>query len=446
MLDFSNLFFYKFQFMLELLIAESLFLMHLKRRNHFAIRLTISIIFCFFMSFIIPIVSYDAIYISIMFFCLFVISVLAAFFCFDQPFINIIFCTIAGYTVQHIAYSVYQLVMISSMLDGGNSLVGYGSSQTINFNIFAFAIYLDSYIVTYVASYFGLGAKIKNQMDFYINSKSLLLVLFIVVLGAIVLNSITVYSLDSEERHTELIVSFIYSFLSCFIALLFQFKLKEAKKAESELEIIQHLWKEDKEHYELAKENINIINIKCHDLKHQIRAIRMGGATDLDGLKNMEKSIMIYDSIVKTGCDPLDVLLTEKSLYCAKNNISLTYIIDGKKLAFMSASDIYSLFGNALDNAIEYLCKIDSEKRFIRLIVKEEKGMLLFHIENFFVGSLTFNGKVPVTTKGDKRFHGYGILSIKMIAESYGGDVYINSKNSLFYIDIIFPAEINKLA
>lgn len=441
MYDFSNLFFYKFQFMLELIVAESLFLIHLKRRDHFIIRAIIAVIFCFGTSYCIPIVSYDPFYISVMFFLLFIATIAAAYFCFDQPFINIIFCLIAGYTVQHIAYSIYQLIMVSTMIDGGNSLMGYGSSQSWNFNVFAFAIYLDSYILTYIVAYYGLGAKIKNQADFYITSKSLLLVLFIVVIGAIVLNSITVYSADATDRRTELIVSFIYSFLSCFIALLFQFKLKEAKKAETELEIVQHLWKEDKEHYELAKENINLINIKCHDLKHQIRAIRMGGSTDMKNLEHIEKSIMIYDSIVKTGCDPLDVLLTEKSLYCAKNKISLTYMIDGEKLLFMSASDIYSLFGNALDNSIEYLRKIERDKRFIRLVVKEEKGMILIHIENYFAGKLNIKDGLPVTTKGDTKFHGYGMLSIKMIAKSYGGNAYFGYKNNLFTLDLTFDAK-----
>lgn len=440
MYEFSNLFFYKFQFTLELLAAEGLFLVHLKRRDHFIIRLIISIVFCFGACFAVPIISYDALYISVMFFILFIVTIAAACFCFDQPFINIIFCLISGYTVQHIAYSIYQLIMISTMIDGVNSLVGYGSSQIWNFNIFSFAIYLDSYIVTYIVSYFGLGAKIKNQADFYITSKSLLLVLFIVVLAAIVLNSITVYSIDYTNKRTELIVSFIYSILSCSIALLFQFKLKEAKKAETELEIVQQLWKEDKEHYELAKENINLINIKCHDLKHQIRAIRMGGISDIKNLKNIENSIMIYDSIVKTGCDSLDVLLTEKSLYCNKNNISLTYMIDGKKLLFMTASDIYSLFGNAIDNSIEYLKKVEKNKRFIRLIVKEEKGMVLLHIENYFDGNLDLANELPKTTKKDKRFHGYGLLSIKMITESYNGNVYFSDKNNLFSINIIFPA------
>ncbi|MFA6796853.1 MAG: ATP-binding protein [Bacilli bacterium] len=445
MYEFSNLFFYKFQFILELLTAESLFLIHLKRKDHFLLRVILSLLFCLVMSFCIPIVSYDAIYISVMFFAMFLFTVAGACFCFDQPFINIIFCLIAGYTVQHIAYSVYQMIMISTMIDGVNSLAGYGSSQIWNFNIFAFAIYIDSYVLVYLISYFSLGAKIKNQIDFYITSKSLLLVLFIVVVGAIVLNSITVYSLDYIDMRTELIVSFAYSILSCTIALMFQFKLKEAKKVEAELEIVQHLWKEDKEHYELAKENINLINIKCHDLKHQIRAIRMGGPSDFKNLENIEKSIMIYDSIVKTGCDSLDVLLTEKSLYCSKSNISLTYMIDGEKLKFMSPSDIYSLFGNALDNSIEYLKKIGKDKRFVKLIVKEEKRMILVHIENYFKGDINLENGLPKTTKKDDRFHGYGLLSIKMITESYGGHVYFSSKNNLFSTDIIFPFATKKM-
>ncbi len=70
-------------------------------------------------------------------------------------------------------------------------------------------------------------------------------------------------------------------------------------------------------------------------------------------LKELEQSIRIYDSIVKTGNEILDTLLSEKSLICEARDITIHCVIDGKKLFFMDSIDIYALFGNAIDNAIE---------------------------------------------------------------------------------------------
>ena len=49
----------------------------------------------------------------------------------------------------------------------------------------------------------------------------------------------------------------------------------ENVKLKSDLETIRQLWEQDRRQYEAAKENIDLINIKCHDLKHKIKALRL---------------------------------------------------------------------------------------------------------------------------------------------------------------------------
>jgi hypothetical protein len=441
MYEFTQLFLYKFQFLAEIFIAESLFVVHLKRRDHFILRLILSLIGSFGLTFAIPIVSYGFLYQTAMFLLIFIFSIISVLVCFEESFINTVFCCMAGYSVQHIAFSVYQFFMIATLFDGGTSLDMYGSgAATTGFAKFlSFYIYIVFYLITYIASYLLLGRKIKKEQDFYITNNSLLFVAALTVLLAVFLNSVMINTCDAKEDQIQLLVSFAYGILSCAIVLALQFKLKEAKETEKELSIVEQLWKEDKAHYELAKESIDIINIKCHDLKHQIAAIRNGGKLDNDALKDVENSVMVYGSIIKTGNDALDVVLTEKSLLCSKNNISLTYIADGENISFMSASSIYSLFGNAIDNAIEYLVKEDVDKRFIRLHIKAIKEMVSIHIENYFDGMIKFEGGLPVTTKKDTNFHGYGTLSMKKLVESYDGDFFINTSDHLYCIDILLP-------
>ena len=96
------------------------------------------------------------------------------------------------------------------------------------------------------------------------------------------------------------------------------------------------LWRQQKEHYRITKENIDIINRKCHDLKHQISALR-----DMCTKEEREKyiteiqdSIQIYEAMVKTGNDVLDTILTERSLICKANNIVVSCVADGKGWSF----------------------------------------------------------------------------------------------------------------
>ena len=441
MYEITQLFLYKFQFLAELFIAESLFVVHLKRRNKFPLRVILSLIVSFGLTYAIPIVNYQALYMSFMFLLIFMFSIAAVFVCFDESFLNTLFCCVAGYAVQHIAFCFYQVFMVATLLDGGQSLDMYGSGKTTEtfVNFISFYVYIIFYGLVYTGTYFLLGRKIKKEQDFYVNNVSLFLLSVLIIFLAIYLNSVMVNQCDAKKNQIELIVSFVYGILSCSVTLALQFKLKEAKKTEKELEIVEQLWKEDKAHYELAKENIEIINIKCHDLKHQIAAIRNGGVVDPNALKEVENSVMIYGSIIKTGNDALDVVLTEKSLLCNKNGIVLTYIADGEKIAFMSASNIYSLFGNAIDNAIEYLLKQDIEKRFIRLHIKGVNNLVSIHIENYFDGELKYNKGLPMTTKKDSNFHGYGTLSMKKLVESYDGEMFIKNQDHLFSIDILIP-------
>lgn len=108
-------------------------------------------------------------------------------------------------------------------------------------------------------------------------------------------------------------------------------------------------------------------------------------------------------------------------------------------MAFMEIMDIFSLFGNILDNAIECEATLPPEARFIHLSARAVNQLLLIHVENHFEGTLELRNGIPLTTKDDKDYHGYGMLSIRHIVEKYGGNFEISTEDRLFQIDIMLP-------
>ena len=172
---------------------------------------------------------------------------------------------------------------------------------------------------------------------------------------------------------------------------------------------------------EISRETIEVINTKCHDLRKMISSTFMKEGIK-DGISEITKKLDIYGSIVETDNKALDLVLTEKSLYCENNDIKLTVIADGAELDFLSDMDIYSLFGNALDNAIEAVMQLETEKRTVGVIVRSVGNMVSVNIYNPFAGKLeTDTDGFPVTTKDNADFHGFGIKSIRRIAEKYNG-------------------------
>lgn len=125
---------------------------------------------------------------------------------------------------------------------------------------------------------------------------------------------------------------------------------------------------------------------------------------------------------------------------CIKNEITLTCVADGTLLNFMDVADICTIFGNALDNAIEYEQKIaDKEKRLIHVSVFSQKGFLMIRFENYFEGTLMFEGDLPITTKKDSFYHGYGLKSIRYAVQKYKGVVRIDQKDQWFELKILIP-------
>lgn len=211
---------------------------------------------------------------------------------------------------------------------------------------------------------------------------------------------------------------------------------------QKELEALNNILQNHYLQYKQSKESIEMIGQMYHDLKHQITALRLETNEEIRNhwLDAMQEEIDAYEVQNKTGNAVLDVVLTSKKMQCKKNNISLTCVVDGKLLEKMEARDICNIFGNALDNAIEYVKKVsDVEKRLIHVVVSEKQGFLLICFENYFEGNLFYEEGLPKTTKKDKYFHGYGLKSIHMIAKKYDGYVSIETDNNWFELAIILP-------
>ncbi|MBU7595766.1 ATP-binding protein [Metabacillus halosaccharovorans] len=209
-----------------------------------------------------------------------------------------------------------------------------------------------------------------------------------------------------------------------------------------ELEAVQNILQNQYIQYQQSKESIDIINYKYHDLKNQIIALRAEEDADKrnEYLTMMENEIKFYEAQFKTGNHVLDTVLASKNIYCIKNSITLTCVADGTMLNGIDIIDICTIFGNALDNAIEYEQQIKEEdKRLIHVSVFAQKGFLMIRFENYFEGELKLEGDLPVTTKENSYYHGYGLKSIRYAVQKYGGVVNVDQKDNWFELKILIP-------
>lgn len=440
MFEFTPLFWYKLVFLTELLIIELLFLFSFKKKSNFILRFALSLIGCYGFTFLFPIFVYNPYYISFMFLCLFSITLIGMKICFDVPFIRVLFVGIAAYTAQHIAYELYTLQILVYNLNVGD--IPYKEQSEIAFSIWTFVIYIESYAASYAVAYLIFGSRLKENPNIKIDNVALFSVSCFIILVAIVLNAIITYQIDEESNKFLLAMCHVYNIMACCLALFLHFSSIERKKIKYELNTLQKIREQERSHYDTFKQNVDYINLKCHDLKHQIRHIANKSFVSDNVISELESVINIYDSDIKTGNETLDVILTEKRLTCVRKNITFSCIADGKQIDFMEDSDIYSLFGNALDNAIESVLKInDNDKRLIGLLLKKTQGFVSICIRNNYDNIILKDGDDLISTKNDNHNHGFGMKSMKLIVSKYDGQLTYSASNSVFSLNIIIPIE-----
>mgnify|MGYP005755487585 CR=1 FL=1 len=184
-----------------------------------------------------------------------------------------------------------------------------------------------------------------------------------------------------------------------------------------------------------------------HDMKNHLLVLQaqlkeIGNTGDQEKKQETEEmitkirnQISDYEDYVQTGNAFLDVILRDKLKKAKEESIDFHTEIDFSKGNFIDALDISTIFGNALDNAIEACEKVPEEERFITMKAGERNHFLVIHIEN----SAVKEEAEKKTTKEDTFLHGFGLKNIQRAAEKYGGQCKRNYQSGVYMLSILIP-------
>lgn len=427
------------KFPFELLIAEYLFTYWLSKRRPFLVSSMFILSVCSFFFGRLDLGFWNVLQYLILFF----LSILLIYATYKCSILHALYSGIAAYALQHIANTLNGLLAfyLPYQITGGS--FHYLSGHFIWF--YQLIVYTVTYTLTYYIVYKLLVRRIKTNGFYGLNNIVFTFFISISLFFVIFLNYYRIYFSYSNtiDTITNIVIS-LYSIIGCLFALLIISGFNRQSSLEHSLEITKQLLAQQQKQYQISEETINLINIKCHDLKHQLASFRHS-LSDPDAktaLKEIETTANIYDSVIKTKNEAVNIILTEKSLLCEKKQIQLTCIIDEKPLSVIAVPDLYSILGNILDNAIEAVLKIpDPAKRIISLNITSAHNMLLIHCENFYHEPVTMKDGMPVSDKDDLDYHGFGMKSIKFLVEKYHGTLSILADDSIFYVDILIPLD-----
>ena len=277
-----------------------------------------------------------------------------------------------------------------------------------------------------------LSRKMSYKGVYNIGPRQLTSAFFIGILfmfQAALLSSGQVVALDRSLVMTMFVGQFYFLTL-----LYFQTEVFKLSAMQKEMATLNLLYERQREQYQVARQNVQIINKRCHELKVQIANLRKLSpeAVPQERIDEAERAARLYDANRNTGNEVLDVVLTEKSLLCESRGIQLNAVANGSCLGFFEAGDLYALFANALDHAVESAVQVSRpECRVIDLLVCVRQGFVVVNI----ISPLR-----PPEQQANRSAQ-YELKVIRRIVQKYKGTLTLEEQGEFFAEKFIFPLQ-----
>lgn len=244
------------------------------------------------------------------------------------------------------------------------------------------------------------------------------------------------------EQFTEILPALVVCQIYCVSLLYLQTELFKKAQMQKDMDALNFLYSQQQQHYDAACRSVQIVNQKCNDLDNMIATVQQYLPEELRSSmeSTLTDAMRMCDTIVDSGSIVLDTVLMEKKILAEARGIPISCVADGKLLNFMEVADIYAVFSNALDNAIEAVSEISNPShRLIDVLVHEAQNFLVINISNPLKGSLEFDEDLPVTTKEANSMRGYGLKVMRRAIEKYRGIFTIETADGLFILRILIP-------
>ena len=240
-------------------------------------------------------------------------------------------------------------------------------------------------------------------------------ILTLVFMFAFVCSILTVFNVVNLERVADLTLYISSGVLATFFFIIFMYSknilyLREQEQRDR-MQIAQ-LQQQFAYYQEKMKDEERVRSI-YHDLKNHLLV--------MENRQNNEF---------------LDIILKDKAAKAREKQIDFSAMVDFHGIDFMEPLDISTIFGNAIDNAIEASENLPEYKRLITVKAERVRDMLLITIEN---NTQPGNHLTEGTTKKDRFVHGFGIPNIKKAVEKYGGQCSFQQEERVYRLKILIP-------
>ena len=176
-----------------------------------------------------------------------------------------------------------------------------------------------------------------------------------------------------------------------------------------------------------------------HDMKNHLLLLQAqagNGQEVQKSIQELKDQIQEYENYHHTGNEFLDIIIRDKAKAAQERKIDFSAVISFEAGSFIEPLDISTIFGNALDNAIEASEKLPEDMRLVTVRANRVRNILIIIVEN---NTASTSIETTGTTKRDTFAHGFGLSNLKNAVEKYDGQCSTKLENGTFTLKIAIP-------
>lgn len=182
------------------------------------------------------------------------------------------------------------------------------------------------------------------------------------------------------------------------------------------------------------------VNRLRHDMKGRLNVLyrlvaKERYAEAAEYIERMGADLGNYPELPQdTGNEGLNAALIKAVQECREKEIRFRYVVMGRPDR-IDSMDMGTLLYNLLSNGIEACMAVETERE-LELVVREEDGTTEIFMENTISGSVMKINPNLESRKQDKRYHGFGMESIRGIIGKYQGHYSYREESGRFIQEI----------
>lgn len=250
-------------------------------------------------------------------------------------------------------------------------------------------------------------------------------------------------SLNQYLEFKNQIILGVVSILLMFATLFVFFSFQANAQRENKLLLLQQ--EQDKiltdiNYYEILEKQNDNLQAYAHDAKNHLSTIKnLNDNPEVEiYISKMIERLAEYGKVCHSGNHILDVVIDKYVTESELNNIAFEFDIKNNNLSQIEPYDLVAILGNLLDNALE--AAEQSQDKIVSIETDFRNNFSVIIVSNSCDKNPQFsNSELLVTTKSNKRLHGFGLKSVRKTIKKYNGDIafeYI-SKEKVFIVTIM---------